>query len=239
MHIRLNNFAWIAATIVVAVAFYFQVNADKKFTSDRLETNTSSNPYQASFHIQKRSSAPLQKKLPAPYPPEPSVIKTQQGKPNSPDERISSETKPSEQSLPPAIEIKAPEKISDADAKKVIPYPFNLALGIFQENDRERYKEFSDAQLSDDWDITMQGQLVDAIYSHPLANALTIDSVSCKAHICELRLLATNTKTWPLVYADLRQQPWWAFGNNYSTYEFGIKQDTQIKTVYFILLYKI
>lgn len=238
MRIRVKSFVWVAATIVVAIALYFQVSANKDFAFNRLETETSNNPYQATFNTPEKLSVPSQKLLPAPNTLAPSVIKMQQGKLDSTDKPISPESKPSDQSRPHAIEIQAPEKISDADAKKVIPYPFNLALGIFQENDRERYKEFSEAQLSDDWDMTMQGQLVDAIYSHPLANALTIDSVSCKAHICELRLLASNTKTWPLVYADLRQQPWWAFSNNHSTYEFGIKQDAQIKTVYFILLYK-
>ena len=60
----------------------------------------------------------------------------------------------------------------------------------------------------------MQGQLVDAIYSHPYANALKIDSVVCRAHICEIRLLAKNTTAWPMIFADIRQQPWWNLATN-------------------------
>jgi len=244
MRAKVNNDFGIAAMAIAAIALYSQTNShnENAFDIHTLEPSIQSNPHTEIPSAQKILQVPVPSAV---SPIETQKLSTKKLQPYNPDTTEKSSApknkiNPNEQLQPqtPVIEPKPPEKITDEDAKKVIPTPFNLALGIFQENDRERYKEFSDAQLADDWDITMQAQLVDAIYSHPNANALTIDSVSCKAHLCELRVLATNSKTWPVVLADLRVQPWWDFGNNISIYEFGIKQDTQIKTVYFILLYK-
>lgn len=244
MRTKVNNFFGIAAMAIAAIALYSQTNSHKEnaFDTHTFEPSIQSNPHTAIPSAQKILVAPVPSAVPPIETQKSSAKKIQQYNPDTTEKSSALKNKinPSEQpqSQTPVIEPKQPEKITDEDAKKVIPAPFNLALGIFQDNDRERYKEFSDTQLADDWDITMQAQLVDAIYSHPNGNALSIDSVSCKAHICELRVLATNSNTWPVVLADLRVQPWWDFGNNISIYEFGIKQDTQIKTVYFILLYK-
>jgi len=133
-------------------------------------------------------------------------------------------------------ENKNQKSISDEEAKKVIPYPFVHALSIFEPEDRINYQKFSDANESDDWDLKMQAQLIDAIYSNPQSPALTLDSVSCKAHICELRIFAINNTAWPLVFADMQLTPWWSFKNSFSIYEFGIQENFKIKTIYFVLL---
>lgn len=128
------------------------------------------------------------------------------------------------------------QPIGNEEARKIIPAPFNYALTIFKDNDRKTYKLFADTELSDDWDLNTQGKLIDAIYSSPYASALTLDSVSCKAHICELRIFATNNTAWPKIYGEMSTQPWWEFGNNFSVYEFSMRDETHVKFIYFVLL---
>lgn len=240
MRINTNNIIWVVAALIIVIIsiYFFQSNFNKPTFS---VSNTFLSEIKNQSHIESfiyRESIQTSKDVIGNHfaPPEKATPKSQI---RTTSELSSNNNATSSNTQEANPTPKVVEKITDEDAKRFIPYPFNLALGIFKENDRERYKEFSDTQLSDDWDLTMQGQLVDAIYSHPYANALKVDSIACKAHICEIRLLATNASAWPLVFTDLRQQPWWQFGNNYSTYEFGIKQDSRIQTVYFILLTKI
>ncbi|GGY82878.1 hypothetical protein GCM10011613_29650 [Cellvibrio zantedeschiae] len=237
MRSKTSNIIWMAAIAIAAISIWlFQNNLIRPvlFASNILEPEIKKQTHTEPFNPENLVT--LSKT------PETSSTINTRANPTRKIKTVSASASNNNEASSNAQEItptsKLVAKITDEEAKKVIPHPFNLALGIFKDNDRSTYREFSDAELSDDWDLTMQGQLVDAIYSHPYSNALKIDSIACKAHICEIRLLATNTSAWPLIFADLRQQYWWSFGNNYSIYEFGITQDSRIQTVYFILLVK-
>lgn len=107
--------------------------------------------------------------------------------------------------------------ITDAEIDAIIPAPFNQQLKGIQGLFREKYKDFANAEQSDDWDVLMRGRIEDAIYSNPYGKMLTIESLVCKSGICEVRLYETKYGAWNLVLAEMQLQTWWEFDSKHSS----------------------
>jgi hypothetical protein len=103
------------------------------------------------------------------------------------------------------------------------------------EGDKERFRRFATADTKDDWNLTMEHQLYDSIISHPLAKLITIESIKCKAGICELQLYEQDNDTWTRVANDLGNQPWWDF-QTFSTYTFVAMVDLRRRNANYVLL---
>ncbi len=128
---------------------------------------------------------------------------------------------------------KYPNEISDEDIDKVIPAPFNQSLKNRHGDLREKYKDFAATNQQQDWDRNIQNKLTDAILSSPYAKFLNIESLQCKANLCEIRLYETKNGVWSLIQAEMRLQDWWDFGTSSSS---GFNTNTPSVLGYYVLL---
>ncbi len=128
---------------------------------------------------------------------------------------------------------KYPNEISDEDIDKVIPAPFNQSLKNRHGDLREKYKDFAATNQQQDWDRNIQNKLTDAILSSPYEKFLNIESLQCKANLCEIRLYETKNGVWSLIQAEMRLQDWWDFGTSSSS---GFNTNTPSVLGYYVLL---
>jgi hypothetical protein len=122
---------------------------------------------------------------------------------------------------------------------QIVAAPFNQIVKeqLVGEGDKDRFKKFALADIKDEWSLTMENHLYDGVISHPLANLITIQSISCKAGICELQIYEQNNNVWSQVITDLGSQPWWDF-QSFSTYTFVAMVDLRRRNASYVLLGK-
>jgi len=128
---------------------------------------------------------------------------------------------------------KHPNEITDEDIDKLIPVPFNQSLKNNHGNLREKYKDFAATNQQQDWDRNTQNKLTDAILSSPYAKFLNIESLQCKANLCEIRLYESKNGVWSLIQSEMRLQDWWDFGTSSSS---GFNTNTPSVLGYYVLL---
>lgn len=133
------------------------------------------------------------------------------------------------------LAAKYPNDISDEEIDRVIPPPFNTQLKNSHGGTREKYKDFVAASQPQNWDVNMQNKISDSILSSPYAKFITMDSLLCKANICEIRLYETKDNVWSLILAEMALRDWWEIGN-YDSYGFATELDSKQITGYYILL---
>lgn len=127
---------------------------------------------------------------------------------------------------------KYPDEISDEEIDKAIPAPFNQSLKNRHGDLRGKYKDFAATNQQQDWDRNIQNKLTDAILSSPYAKFLTIESLQCKANLCEIRLYETKEGAWSVIMAEMRLQEWWDFGGTSAS---GFGTDTPSKMGWYVL----
>lgn len=103
-----------------------------------------------------------------------------------------------------------PNQLSDEEIDQKIPKPFNASFKKAHPTLKEKYKDFldTDHHHKDDWDIRTQGLLTDFVLSRPLATDITIESISCNANMCEMRLFEQKKFLLLSLFGELMQQPW-------------------------------
>ena len=105
----------------------------------------------------------------------------------------------------------SPSAITDEEIDKILPAPFNQQLKNNQGDIREKYKAFADAGGPQETDMDIQNKLTDTIFSNPYSKFLNIESLLCKAGVCEIRLYETKTGAWSYIQAEMQLQEWWSF----------------------------
>ncbi|MET0357711.1 MAG: hypothetical protein ABW044_13095 [Cellvibrio sp.] len=133
------------------------------------------------------------------------------------------------------LAAKYPNDISDEEIDRVIPPPFNTQLKSSHGGTREKYKDFVAASQPQNWDTNMQNKISDSILSSPYAKFIKMDSLLCKANMCEIRLYETKDNVWSLILAEMALQDWWEIGN-YDSYGFATELDSKQITGYYVLL---
>ena len=142
-------------------------------------------------------------------------------------------SKPQTADIDDSAAKKYPNEISDEEIDKLIPAPFNQSLKNNHSPLREKYKDFAATNQQQDWDRNTQNRLTDAILSNPYAKFLTIESLQCKANLCEIRLYETKNGVWSLIQSEMRLQDWWDFGTSSSS---GFNTNTPSVIGYYVLL---
>jgi hypothetical protein len=116
-----------------------------------------------------------------------------------------------------ASEANSPKGISDEEIDKLLPEPFNNQLKHIHGGLRENYKNFADSNAPGDWDIDMKNKLSAAIYSNPNSNYIKLDSLDCRANLCEIRVYELKPNVWTNIQSGMALESWWAFGAAHAT----------------------
>ncbi len=125
------------------------------------------------------------------------------------------------------------EAINDAEIDKLVPAPFNQYLKGNRGFMRDRYRKFVDQEQPADPDRELYNRLSDAILSNPYAKYLDIESMQCRAGLCEIRLYERKIGVWSYIQAEMSLQDWWKF-NNSSAH--GFDTEDKNKQGWYVLL---
>lgn len=136
---------------------------------------------------------------------------------------------------PKVIAQKFPKEITDEEIDRVLPAPFNKSLKNNHGELREKYKEFAETSTSNDWDTNMQHKLTDFILSRPYAKFISVESLACKAGLCEIRLFESKNGAWQFILSEMALQDWWDFGS-YGSSGLSPEEGDKRGTSYLVLL---
>ncbi len=125
-----------------------------------------------------------------------------------------------------------PNEMTDEEIDAAIPAPFNNSLKRTHGPLRVKYKDFIGASQPANWDMMMQNKISDALFSNPYAKFIQLESLQCKANLCEIRLYESKNGVWSFILSEMRLQDWWEFGGTHSSGS----SDTEGKHIYFVLL---
>ncbi|PUA27098.1 MAG: hypothetical protein B0W54_19920 [Cellvibrio sp. 79] len=125
------------------------------------------------------------------------------------------------------------DAISDEEIDKVVPTPFNKQLKSNHGFMRDRYRKFVDQEHPSDHDRDMYNHLSDAILSNPYAKYLNIESMQCKAGLCEIRLYEQKSGVWSYIQAEMSLQDWWKFSSRSAS---GFDVGDKSKQGWYVLL---
>ena len=109
-------------------------------------------------------------------------------------------------------ESNSPKEISDEEIDKELPEPFNSQLKHIHGALREKYKSFADSNAPLDWDVDKKNKLSAAIYSNPNSNYIKLDSLECRANLCEIRVYELKRGAWLNIQSGMALESWWDFG---------------------------
>ncbi len=99
--------------------------------------------------------------------------------------------------------------ISDDEIDKIVPAPFNQIAKGKQGDLREGLRKFADTADPNTSDANLANKMTDFILSHPRAQSIHLDSVICKADLCEIRLFEIKNGTWSVIFSEMALQDWW------------------------------
>jgi hypothetical protein len=109
-------------------------------------------------------------------------------------------------------EKKYPNEISDEDIDKILPAPFNSSLKNVHGSLREKYKDFSETEKQDPWDVNMQNKITDYLMGNAYSKFLTVEAVNCKINFCEIRAIELKAGVSNLMFSEMSMQDWWDIG---------------------------
>lgn len=104
--------------------------------------------------------------------------------------------------------------ISDEEIDKLVPTPYNDVLKRMNGPIREKYKEFAGSNQQEDWDTNTQNRITDALLGHSYSKFIELESVTCKASLCEVRGRELKPQVINLIFAELQLQEWWHMGDS-------------------------
>lgn len=110
------------------------------------------------------------------------------------------------------VETTYSKEISDEEIDKILPEPFGKQLKRNHGDIREKYKNFAENTEPLDWDKNMKNKLSDAIFSNPYSKFIKVDSLDCRANLCEIRLYETKFGAWSYIQSGMVLQDWWDIG---------------------------
>lgn len=235
----MKNIFWLTAIVLAFVAGYFThsvtetpaaIDPIAPTTMNSVE-NSSTNALPSSEQLSEAAKAVFSEKQKLTAKPS-----THQTASESMTERAQAPQLPSKSQaadVGDSAAKKYPNEISDEEIDKLIPAPFNQSLKNNHSPLREKYKDFAATNQQQDWDRNTQNKLTDAILSNPYAKFLTIESLQCKANLCEIRLYETKNGVWSLIQSEMRLQDWWDFGTSSSS---GFNTNTPSVLGYYVLL---
>lgn len=125
------------------------------------------------------------------------------------------------------------EAINDAEIDKLIPAPFNKHLKGNRGFMRDRYRKFVDQDQPTNPDRELYNRLSDAILSNPYAKYLDVESMQCRAGLCEIRLYERKIGVWSYIQAEMGLQDWWKFSNSSAH---GFDTEDKNKQGWYVLL---
>lgn len=231
----MKNIFWLTAIVLAFFAGYFthsvtEIPAEAVHISAPVE-NSSTNTPTSSEQLSTAAKAVFAEKQ------KQSASSSQAQTTSEPNTRVASVSHAANSSVAAdtnnAAANKYPNEISDEEIDKLIPTPFNQSLKNNHGKLREKYKDFAATNQQQDWDINTQNKLSDAILSNPYAKFLTIESLQCRANLCEIRLYESKNGVWSLIQSEMRLQDWWDFGTSSSS---GFNTNTPSVIGYYVLL---
>lgn len=166
----------------------------------------------------------------------PAISTAQKNKPknNEPSlEKPAAQQYAEPQSSPSNKDSQSPMLLTDVEIDSLVPEPFNRLLKGLHGNTREEYSRFARQEFPNDVDIEIYNRLSDGISANPYAKFLNIDSLQCKAGLCEIRVYETKPEVWNYVMAEMRLQNWWKFD---SVSVFGMGDDGNNRNGNFVLI---
>lgn len=111
----------------------------------------------------------------------------------------------------------ATSNISNEEIDKLVPVPYNEILKRINGPIREKYKEFAESNQQEDWDRNTQNRITDALLGHSYSKFIELESVTCKASLCEVRGRELKPQVINLIFAELQLQEWWDMGTSHLT----------------------
>ncbi|MES2675145.1 MAG: hypothetical protein V4660_12970 [Pseudomonadota bacterium] len=125
------------------------------------------------------------------------------------------------------------KEISDEEIDKILSEPFSTSLKNRHGVLREKYKDFVENTESFGWDKNMKNKLSDAIFGSPLSKYISVESLECRANLCEIRLYETKAGVWSHIQSGMALEDWWDIGASSSS---GFK--TESASGWYVLLAK-
>ena len=108
-----------------------------------------------------------------------------------------------------------PDAISLEDARKLVPPPFDQVIASGNPNITEKFNRLQSLPIDYEWGIIMQQRISDHFTTHEFGHLVTLDSVSCRQDICEIRGFEQQQDTWNSIMQSMVATPWWnATGTN-------------------------
>lgn len=101
--------------------------------------------------------------------------------------------------------------LTNEQIDKLLPAPFNQYLKGHDATMLEKYRKFSEQENPSREDTDIQNKIADSIASNPYSKFLTIESLQCKANLCEIRLYENKLGVWSYIQSEMRLQDWWKF----------------------------
>jgi hypothetical protein len=133
--------------------------------------------------------------------------------------------------------IAIPDFISLEEVKKHIPEPFAGLVANSSIYITEDFTKLYEAEADFDWGPQMEQRVSDYIVTHQHASAVQLQSVTCRANICEIRGFPIDPALWrDNLLSEMATQPWWDFNSTSSMS--GSSTVNGEDTTYFYLLAK-
>lgn len=213
----MKNIIWITAIFIAFFSGYFVhfkaeknhitiVNAQESLSErvmDCPENNITSNK---NLHI---AGALIDKNITKVANKKPIV--SVQAESSSADNKAS---QPIDQAEETSKQVNHPNEMSDEEIDKVLAKPFSVPLKKLHGIVKEKYKPFSEAEKQDEWDIRIQNKLTDLILSNVYSKYLNVDSIICKASLCEIRVIELKPMVMFAIASEILLQDWAEFGNS-------------------------
>ncbi|HSC67411.1 MAG TPA: hypothetical protein VLC79_06965 [Cellvibrio sp.] len=118
----------------------------------------------------------------------------------------------------------AQRPLTNEQIDKLLPVPFNQYLKGHDATMLGKYRKFSEQEYPSRQDTDIQNKIADSIASNPYSKFLTIESLQCKASLCEIRLYENKLGVWSYIQSEMRLQDWWKFHSS-SAQGFGVGKE--------------
>ncbi|GEM_PF-3124320 len=118
-------------------------------------------------------------------------------------------------------EIQKPTKVSAAELDGKVPAPFDQVLLNSKGSFIEQFKRFDEEPVNYEWSVLMQQRIRDYVAMHEFGGHIELESVSCKASLCEIRGFDHHGKVWSVIEAGMAVQDWWRFNSAHAARNFS------------------
>jgi hypothetical protein len=79
----------------------------------------------------------------------------------------------------------------------------------------DRHSELMEEPKEDSWAYFMEQAMLQFLANHPAMPEFTLEYIECRSITCQIRVAGYDESTgptWQRVIYDMRQQPWYEFG---------------------------